>query len=169
MRCNSLTSKQKEAIDYLSRGWNSTETCEFLKIHPSTLCRWKLQTTFKTELDKRINKQKQVVSDRIIELIDRSKDVLLEALESREKKMPGYVKVALEILKTYKPPIEEPKKEKQLSLGEQLEKVFGNKSTQTNDEDVVLSAEDLDRMLDTSRNDTQQKQNKDKQFEDYSI
>ena len=159
MRCNSLTPKQKEAIDYLARGWNSAETCEFLKIHPSTLCRWKLQTTFKAELDKRINKQKQVVSNRIIELIDRSKDVLLEALESKEKKMPGYVKVALEILKTYKPPIEETTKERELEPGEKLKQHLCNPITLMDDGNIFLSDDFF----------FPPTQNKDNRLDDYSI
>ncbi len=179
MSRKTLTTKQKEAIDCLTKGWNQTETCDMLKIHIATLWRWKKQDKFKAELDKRTNRKKEILFDRVNELIDRSKQVLLEALETREKKPHCYIKVALEILKTYKPQPEEPEKPKeqkeplmnyqdwQAEFARSIEETYGGKSTSQphGDEDILLSKEDLERM--TSEVPTPKKATQNKNDLDY--
>ena len=115
MKRKVLTPQQKKAISFLLQGFSDIEVGKKIQVASNTVWRWKQTEIFQRALEEsRAGLQQKIdiiVSKKTIGLIEKSKEALAEMLEQREKKFPGYVKVALEILKIYRPSIDETKQQ----------------------------------------------------------
>ena len=98
-----LTKKQKRAIDLLVKGWKHSAVSRILKINSVTLWRWKKSKNFMELLEQENKAQHQTIEEKLGTVFDKAKDIVMEAMEKRRPKISGYVKIALDILKIYKP------------------------------------------------------------------
>ena len=98
-----LTRKQKQAIEHIKNGKKNSEICRLLKITATTLWRWRRDEKFKTALQQMWATRNREVSKKFVCLLEQAQDILKTAMDEKLDNMPGHIKVALELIKIYRP------------------------------------------------------------------
>lgn len=106
-----LNRKQKQAIEHIKNGKKNSEICRLLNVTATTLWRWRRDEKFKTALQQMRATRNREVSKKFVCLLDQAQEILKTAMDEKLDNMPGHIKVALELIKIYRPIM--PSKEKE--------------------------------------------------------